>query len=78
MVTYDGNGGTVSTSSKSVTYDSAYGSLATATRTGYSFDGWFTAASGGTKINSSMTVSTASNHTLYAHWSPNSYTSSAF
>ena len=48
--------------------------MATPTRTGYTFDGWYTAASGGTKITSSSTVSTASNHTLYAHWTANTYT----
>lgn len=74
-VTYDVNGGNaLSTTTKSVTYGSTYGTLATPTRTGYTFDGWYTAASGGTKITSSSTVSTASNHTLYAHWTANSYT----
>lgn len=57
-----------SVSSKTVTFGSTYGTLSTPTRTGYSFDGWYTAASGGTKITSSSTVSTAGNHTLYAHW----------
>ena len=74
-VTYDVNGGNaLSTTTKSVTYGSTYGTLATPTRTGYTFDGWYTAASGGTKITSSSTVSTASNHTLYAHWTANTYT----
>lgn len=45
------------------------GTLATPTRTGYTFDGWYTAASGGTKVTSSSTVS--SNVTLYAHWAEN-------
>ncbi len=43
-----------------------YGTLPTPTRTGYNFDGWYTSASGGTKVTSSSTVS--SNTTLYAHW----------
>lgn len=74
-VTYNVNGGNaLSTTTKSVTYGSTYGTLATPTRTGYTFDGWYTAASGGTKITSSSTVSTASNHTLYAHWTANTYT----
>lgn len=42
------------------------GTLATPTRTDYTFDGWYTAATGGTKVTSSSTVS--SNVTLYAHW----------
>ena len=73
-VTFDPNGGSVSTSSKTVTYGSTYGDLPTPTRTGYNFDGWYTTASGGSKVTSSTTVTTASNHTLYAHWTPRTYT----
>lgn len=43
------------------------GTLATPTRSGYSFTGWYTAPSGGTKVTSSTTVS--GNTTVYAHWS---------
>ncbi len=42
------------------------GSLATPTRSGYTFDGWYTAASGGTKVNASTVIS--KNTTIYAHW----------
>lgn len=41
------------------------------TRTGYSFVGWFTEASGGTQVTEYMGNA---NITLYAHWSPNQYT----
>ena len=42
-------------------------SLPTATRSGsYSFDGWYTAASGGTQITTAYTFS--ANTTVYAHW----------
>lgn len=68
-VTYNANGGTVSPASKSVTYGSTYGTLATPSYTGRTFNGWYTAASGGTKITSSTTVSQTANHTIYAHWS---------
>ena len=73
-VSFDANGGTCSDSSKSVTYDSAYGTLPIPTRTGYGFDGWFTSAQGGSAVNADTVMSTASNHTLYAHWSANTYT----
>ncbi len=53
---------------KAVTYGSSYGTLPTPTRTGYTFDGWYTAETGGSKITNSSSVSTAENHTLYAHW----------
>ena len=73
-VTFNPNGGTVSPTTKTVTYDSTYGSLPTPTRTGYNFAGWWTAASGGTQITTSTKVTTASNHSIYAHWTPITYT----
>ncbi len=72
-VAYDAQGGTTATS-KSVTYDSAYGTLASTTRTGYTFAGWWTASGGGTQVLDTTTVATAGDHTLYAHWTANSYT----
>ncbi len=39
-VKYYGNGGSTSAASKTVTYDSTYGTLATASRTGYTFNNW--------------------------------------
>lgn len=65
-VTFNANGGSCSTSTKTVTIGGSIGTLPTATRTGYNFDGWYTAASGGTKISTSTTFS--SNTTVYAHW----------
>ena len=74
-VTFNGNGGgTPSPASKTVTYNSTYGTLATCTRTGYTLAGWFTAATGGTQITSSTTVKITANQTLYAQWTPNTYT----
>ena len=72
-VNFDANGGTT-TASKTVTYDSTYGTLPTPTRTGYTFQGWFTSASGGTQITSGTTVKITSTQTLYAHWTANTYT----
>ena len=72
-VSFNANGGTVGTSSKSVTYDAAYGKLPTPTRDGFTFTGWYTAASGGNQVMASTIMTTASNHTLYAHWIENSY-----
>lgn len=68
IVTYDANGGTISPTSKTVIYGNPYGTLATPTRTGYTFEGWYTSASGGTQVTSSTLVNNASDHTLYAHW----------
>lgn len=73
-VTFDANGGSTSTASKSVTYASTYGTLPTPTRTGHTFGGWYTAKSGGSKITSSSTVSITAAQTLYARWTANQYT----
>lgn len=72
-VKLDANGGSCSTSSKTVSYDSAYGSLPAPKRTGYTFSGWYTAASSGSLITSTTKVGTASGHTLYARWTAKSY-----
>ena len=74
VVTFDPNGGSVTTTGKNVTYDSAYGELPEPMLVGYSFAGWYTASTGGTKVTSATTVATASDHTLYAHWTANQYT----
>ena len=41
-LTFNANGGSVSTSSKSITYGVSYGTLPTPTRSGYKFIGWYT------------------------------------
>ncbi|MBR6039548.1 MAG: InlB B-repeat-containing protein, partial [Clostridia bacterium] len=74
VVTFDPNGGNVSPASKSVTFGGTYGTLPTPTLTNYTFDGWYTAPNGGSKVTSSTTVTTASDHRLYAHWVGNSIT----
>lgn len=66
-VTFNPNGGTVGETTRSVASGTAVGTLPTPTRSSsYSFDGWYTAASGGTQISASTTVS--ANVTYYAHW----------
>lgn len=67
-VTFNPNGGTVNTKSKNVTIGKTYGTLPTPTRTGYDFDGWYTQKTDGTKVDDNTTVTTAADHTLYAHW----------
>lgn len=66
-LTFNANGGSVSTSSSTVTYGSAYGTLPTPTRDYYDFTGWYTATSGGTKVTASTKMG-ASNTTVYAQW----------
>ena len=65
-VTFDGNGGTPSVGSMTTT-DQKLTSLPSASRSGsYSFDGWYTEKSGGTKITTDTVFS--ANTTVYAHW----------
>ncbi len=49
-------------------------SLPEPTRTGYTLDGWYTAATGGNKVESNATVINTQPHTLYAHWTAKEYT----
>lgn len=71
--TFNGNGGnTPSPSSITKEYNAALGTLPTCSRTGYTFLGWYTASSGGTKISTTTVVT--KDITYYAQWSINSYT----
>ena len=66
IVTFDGNGGTPSVGSMTTT-DQKLTSLPSASRSGsYSFDGWYTKKSGGTKITTDTVFSAKT--TVYAHW----------
>ena len=66
IVTFDGNGGTPSVGSMTTT-NQKLPSLPSASRRGsYSFDGWYTEKSGGTKITTATIFS--ANTTVYAHW----------
>lgn len=65
-ITFDGNGGTPSVDSMTTT-GQKLASLPSASRIGsYRFDGWYTAANGGTEITTSTVFS--ADTTVYAHW----------
>lgn len=68
-ITYNANGGTVSGTTQSVTYDGTY-TLRTPTRTGYEFLGWY---NGGNKVENGTWTSTQG-ITLKAEWKANTYT----
>lgn len=65
-VTFDPNGGEVEPTSKTVTFDAAYGELPTPTRENYRFVGWYL---NGVRVTKDTIVKTAANHTLLAGWS---------
>ena len=68
-ISFDANGGSVSSSSMTATYAAAF-TLPTPTRTGYTFNGWY---SGNTKVESG-TWNYTSNLSLTAAWTANTYT----
>ena len=66
IVTFDGNGGTPSVDSMTTT-NQKLSSLPSASRSGrYSFDGWYTEKSGGTKITKDTVFH--ADTPVYAHW----------
>lgn len=67
-LTYNNNGG-AGCSTKEVNQNEKWGTLCIPTRSGYTFNGWFTSASGGTQVTNNTTAS--SNLTVYAQWTGN-------
>lgn len=68
-VYFDANGGSVDTDHKSLMSEELYGPLPTPVRSGYRFNGWFTAPNGGTQILPTTVVTAKKDSTLYASWS---------
>lgn len=67
-VTLNANGGTVSTSTLSVKYGSAYGTLPTPVRDDYVFLGWGITQTATTYYTAETIVQNNADHTLYAIW----------
>ena len=77
-VTFNKQSGTGGTNSVTATYDATMPSATMPTRTGYTFNGYFDATSGGTKYynangTSARTWNKTANTTLYAQWTENKY-----
>ena len=75
-VTFDANGGDIAPSdvSREVAYNSPYGAMPVVTRNHYDFDGWYTLAEGGDQVTEATTLNVGEDRTVYAHWTPFSYT----
>ena len=74
-VTYNANSGSVSPSSETTNPDGGVTSvtLPTPTRNNYTFNGWYTAKSGGSKVgDAGATYTPTADVTLYAQWESNS------
>ena len=67
-LTYDNNGGS-GCSSKTLNYNDYYDLSCTPSRSGYTFDGWYTSSSGGSKVSTSNKIT--KDTTIYAHWTAN-------
>ncbi len=76
ILTLNAQGGSeASPSTKEVTIGSEYGTLGTTTRAGYTFGGWWDELGGaGDVVTSATIVDEESDHTLYAKWTPKTYT----
>jgi uncharacterized repeat protein (TIGR02543 family) len=73
-VTFNPNNGTLATAqrTRTVNQGSAVGSLPTPTRTGHTFAGWFTAATGGTQVTAATIIN--GNATYFARWTAQTFT----
>ena len=74
-VTFNANGGQIGgakTAAVMVQKGKAVGTLPKATRTGYTFKGWYTKKSGGSKISAKTKIK--KNITYYAQWTAKKYT----
>ena len=72
-ITFDPNGGTLTGAATATTdTDGKLASLPTPSRSGYTFDGWFTAAEGGNAVSTDKVYT--ENTALYAHWTEKSST----
>ena len=65
-ITFNPSGGTVTPTTATTGTDGTLASLPTPTRPGYTFDGWFTAASGGTAVTTATEFT--QDTTIYAQW----------
>lgn len=65
-ITFDANGGSVTPASAVTQEDGTLSSLPTPTRSGYTFRGWYTAASGGEEVTADYVF--AADTTIYARW----------
>ncbi len=76
-VTFDADGGSVTSETKEVIYNNEYGELPTPIKTGYDFVGWFLKEEGnteGTQITADKKVTITDNITLTAKWKAKTYT----
>lgn len=69
-LTYNANGGSVSTAEKKITVEDEFGELPVPTREYYDFLGWYSTADGNSsvQITANTKLSSCANMTIYARW----------
>ena len=72
-LSFNANGGSVSTASKLAYSKYAVGELPTPTRDYHTFEGWFTEATGGARVTASTALECSDARTIYAHWREKPY-----
>lgn len=70
-ITFDANGGTVSTVSKRASLNMPIGELPTPSRDYYTFEGWYTEPEDGDEVTADTVMTALTDITLYAHWAQN-------
>lgn len=68
-LTFNANGGSLGNTERRVQMGTAIGELPVPVRNYYRFDGWFTAAEGGSQAGATTRMG-SSDVTVYAHWTP--------
>lgn len=76
-VTFDSQGGTNFSSAATTTGGTLSASPGTPTRSGFNFNGWFTAPSGGTQVSFPFAHGQTADFTLFAQWSAVTTTTTA-
>lgn len=72
-ITFDAQGGAIKDQSIKIKYNETQ-NLQTANRVGYTFEGWYTNATAGNKVDEPYKMTTDDNVTLYAHWKAKTFT----
>ena len=73
-LSFDAQDDALSFDPKSIEVGKPYGTLPKATSKGYTFLGWYTEKSGGSKVTASTVLKNGVNKTVYAHWRAHKYT----
>ena len=73
VLTFDPCGGSISSKTKTYKSGTIVGTLPVARKSGYTFMGWYTKKSGGTRIGYNTRISNVRDRTFYAHWAAPSF-----